>query len=358
MPVRAIQKAGEDDEHVGHLPGVTRLGDNPAVEAALASGAVDIVAGTPWLLARDGVRWRVRRAVRRRSQPDVARERGRAWDMRWLHRPDRRPEPAPDGHPGRPSRARRGVVAGAARSATRRRSPGTVGCSSIRRGGCIPTSTRSSPRRSTRVAWRTDPSTARRSVDGLRSGPVRLGRPMDPRRARRATGRGRHEEADVVADAVAGSDRPVMARRRRAAQAHRPRRRHRRGSLQRAGRRDPGRAGDGASAAVATSARSTSSRVARASSRSTRWPAPAGRTPRGTWASSTPESPGRGDLPRSVRGAAGRVPDPARGRLPNARADAHGRRPVPVRRDRRAAGRGPRTRGATGLRHERYPPSA
>ncbi len=52
VPIRAIQKANEDDEHVGHLPGVTRVGDNPDVVNALASGAVDVVAGTPWLFAR------------------------------------------------------------------------------------------------------------------------------------------------------------------------------------------------------------------------------------------------------------------------------------------------------------------
>jgi uncharacterized protein len=56
--VRAIQKAGEDDEHVGHLPGVTRVGENADVVQALADLAADIVAGTGWLFARpelDGV---------------------------------------------------------------------------------------------------------------------------------------------------------------------------------------------------------------------------------------------------------------------------------------------------------------
>jgi len=56
--VRAIQKAGEDDGHVGHLDGVARVGGNADVESALTSGTVDVVAGTPWLLTRpefDGV---------------------------------------------------------------------------------------------------------------------------------------------------------------------------------------------------------------------------------------------------------------------------------------------------------------
>ncbi|MEP6638478.1 MAG: TM0106 family RecB-like putative nuclease, partial [Chloroflexota bacterium] len=52
VTIRAIQKAGEDDEHVGHLDGVTRIGDNAGVAAALAARTVDVVAGTPWLFAR------------------------------------------------------------------------------------------------------------------------------------------------------------------------------------------------------------------------------------------------------------------------------------------------------------------
>lgn len=58
VTVRAIQKAEEHDGHVGHLPGVMRVTGNLDVENALAVGAVDVVAGTPWLLTRpefDGV---------------------------------------------------------------------------------------------------------------------------------------------------------------------------------------------------------------------------------------------------------------------------------------------------------------
>ena len=50
--IRAVQKASEDDEHVGHLDGVTRVGENGDVAAALAERTVDIVAGTGWLFAR------------------------------------------------------------------------------------------------------------------------------------------------------------------------------------------------------------------------------------------------------------------------------------------------------------------
>jgi predicted RecB family nuclease len=52
VTVRAVQKAGIDDEHVGHLDGVTRLGDNADVARSLADGSADIVAGTGWLFAR------------------------------------------------------------------------------------------------------------------------------------------------------------------------------------------------------------------------------------------------------------------------------------------------------------------
>ena len=49
---RAIQKAGEEDEHAGDLDGVTRVGTNEEVAEALCAGTVEIVAGTGWLLAR------------------------------------------------------------------------------------------------------------------------------------------------------------------------------------------------------------------------------------------------------------------------------------------------------------------
>ena len=52
VQVRAFQKADEDDENVGHMDGVTRVGANGDVAAALAANTVDVVAGTSWLLAR------------------------------------------------------------------------------------------------------------------------------------------------------------------------------------------------------------------------------------------------------------------------------------------------------------------
>jgi predicted RecB family nuclease len=52
VTLRAVQKADEDDEHVGHLEGVTRVGTNAEAAAAIHERAADVVAGTPWLFAR------------------------------------------------------------------------------------------------------------------------------------------------------------------------------------------------------------------------------------------------------------------------------------------------------------------
>ena len=51
LPVRAVQK-GDKDEVVDD-PWVTQTPDNGGVEQALANGEADIVAGTPWLWARE-----------------------------------------------------------------------------------------------------------------------------------------------------------------------------------------------------------------------------------------------------------------------------------------------------------------
>lgn len=52
VPVRAIQKAGPDDEHAGYLDGVTRVDGNADVADALAGRTAGVFAGTSWLLAR------------------------------------------------------------------------------------------------------------------------------------------------------------------------------------------------------------------------------------------------------------------------------------------------------------------
>ena len=57
-PLRILQKADPLDAHLPAGDGVVVTGDNGAVEQALRSGSVDVVAGTAWLLARrqlDGV---------------------------------------------------------------------------------------------------------------------------------------------------------------------------------------------------------------------------------------------------------------------------------------------------------------
>jgi predicted RecB family nuclease len=52
LRVRAIQRC-DSDADAADLEGVERATDNAAVERALQDGSVDIVAGTPWLFARD-----------------------------------------------------------------------------------------------------------------------------------------------------------------------------------------------------------------------------------------------------------------------------------------------------------------
>ncbi len=49
--LRIVQKAGEDDA-AHHVAGVEVVGGNADVDARLAAGTVDVVAGTSWLLAR------------------------------------------------------------------------------------------------------------------------------------------------------------------------------------------------------------------------------------------------------------------------------------------------------------------
>ncbi len=49
VAVRILQKADSD---VGHIEGVTRVGGNTDVAAAMLAGTVDVVAGTGWLFAR------------------------------------------------------------------------------------------------------------------------------------------------------------------------------------------------------------------------------------------------------------------------------------------------------------------
>ena len=51
---RAVQKAGASDAAVED-PRVTKVGKNEQVEAAVASGDVDVVAGTAWLFSREGL---------------------------------------------------------------------------------------------------------------------------------------------------------------------------------------------------------------------------------------------------------------------------------------------------------------
>ena len=241
VAVRAIQKAGEDDEHVGHLGGVTRLTDN----AAVATAIVDRLDGRGrrrpsgcWPV--DEVRCRDRRPVRRRSEPDVAGERRRARDVRALDRPDRRPEPAPDGDPGRPSGPGGGVLA---RVPRRRRSHGR------RRSRPLPRDHPAPPPGRERVhlpgvlrGHASRPTRSRRSgrskatIRSCRapaSGGSRSSTPATDR-GRRRGGRWSPTSSSACIDDVAGTIEDGVSRTDRA------RRRHHRGAVQRPGRGDPG----------------------------------------------------------------------------------------------------------------------
>ena len=71
--VRIGQKTGQGRCHLPRRR--ARLDSNDAVAGALAAGELDVVGGTAWLWARDGVRRIAGRPVRGRGRPDVAGER-------------------------------------------------------------------------------------------------------------------------------------------------------------------------------------------------------------------------------------------------------------------------------------------
>ena len=279
-PSASMQKAdGESPADPGRRRGQA---NNADVRTRSGDGRCDIGGGHAMAARAAGDRRRVRRPVRRRGGPDVARERRRRRDVRRVDRPPRRPEPAADGQPGvhppgAAASALEHIVGGADHDAARPRAS-----SSRRRGGCTRTSMRSSRRRSTTAGSRPWPDTVAtrrrwrrsRAVDGagIRWLPV-VHEGNGPRS--RAGGRGgrRHRRA---------SDRDDMAVTPTASvTAITLGRRHRGRAVQRPGRRDPGGARAGSDSA-AGSGRSTSSRARKAPSASTRWRARAARTRRGT----------------------------------------------------------------------------
>ena len=217
------------------------------------------------------------------AEPDVTRQRRRDRDVRAVDRPDRRPEPAADGDARASSPAARSPRRSSTSSATRRRCRPSAVSSSRRRAGCIRPSTRyispafygvgsDAPEDGAAVVDGDDQSCP---VPGF--GGCRRAHGQRASLARGGGGRRRRVAAliGMTWQDVDGRRRPITRRRR-----------HRRRAVQRAGGGDPGgarpRIGRGGK-----SAPSTSSRAGRASSRSTRWRARAGRTHRGTWASST-----------------------------------------------------------------------
>ena len=285
-PVRAVQKADEDDEHVGHLDGVTRVGDNADVAAALAAGTVDVVAGTRWLLARpefdDAFDVLFVDEASQMSLANAVALGTCARSIVLIGDPNQLPMVTPGRPPGRrgrvvPRAPRRRGGDGAARS---RPVPGDLapaapGRQRVHLAGVLRGPAGDAPGHgAARRRWR-------------RSGPVRLRRPLAARSPHAGNGPRSREEAEVVADAV----EPLTGMTWQDATGRiRP---HRASTTSSSSRRTTPRSrrsrppSSDASGGAATSAPSTSSRAARASSRSTRWRVRAARTRRATWASCT-----------------------------------------------------------------------
>ena len=164
---RPIQKAGEDDEHVGHLDGVTRIerqrrrrrrprcrdrgrgrrrprGSSPATEF---DGAFDV------LFVDEASQMSLANAV---ALGTCARS------IVLIGDPNQLPMVTQGVHPGLAGV----IVARAPRRRCRSRSPPIAASSSKRPGGSIRTSTRSSRRRSTRIASRRIPTNGARVVEG------------------------------------------------------------------------------------------------------------------------------------------------------------------------------------------------
>ena len=195
--VRIIQKADADTSATidGRDPG----GEQRRGRAALPAGTVDVVAGTRLALRAAGVRRRLRRPVRRRGQPDVARQRGRDRARARGRSSSSATRTSCRWSPRASTRAARPPRRSSTSSATRRRCRPSAASSSRRRVGCTRRSTPSSRRPSTAVCSTTHPETALRVVDG--DDPVLSGSGVrwlpTPH-----TGNGprSREEAEVVAD--------------------------------------------------------------------------------------------------------------------------------------------------------------
>ena len=284
------QKAGDDDEHVGHLDGVTRVGGNGDVAAALAAGTVGRGRRRPpWLFARpefDGAFDVL--FVDEASQMSLANAVAIGTCARSivLHR---RSEPAADGDARACTRAAPRRRRSSTWSAMRRRCPPTAACSSRRRGGSTRTSTHSSRRPSTADRLDTHPTNVAARRRRRRASPVPApvlrwvpiahtgnGPTLDARRRTSSP----MLVSRAARDDVAVDSRRTLASDRRSTTSSSWRRTTPRSPRSR--RRSSGRIGR-----RGTSGPSTSSRVERVSSPSTPWPVRAVRMPRGTWASCT-----------------------------------------------------------------------
>ena len=190
----------------------------PKDSDACADPAFDLVAGTAWALTRDSTDLHVgrtadRRALRRRGRPARARGRARGRHVRALARPARRPEPAPAGLAGLAPGGLRALGAPAPARRGRHRAAGPRAVPRRRPTACGPSSARSPPTRTTRVASATRRGRAAvaRGRGTGRSGARSRTRAAGSRRSRRRT-RSRRTVRALVGTAftdVDGSERPL-----------------------------------------------------------------------------------------------------------------------------------------------------
>ena len=196
---RAIQKCDEGDDG-STRDAVTRENSPGKVASAVAAGDYPIVAGTPWLFAREDMREVGRCAGRRRGRPDVARQ-----------RPRHRAAPAARSSCSViPTSCRRSARASIPRvparppsstsSATRSPSPRIWDCCSTRRTACTRTSTATSRRTFYGGAVEPAPALIDQSVaDGEPGGVGIRWRPV----VHAGNDSSAPQEAEVVVDALA-----------------------------------------------------------------------------------------------------------------------------------------------------------
>ena len=177
--------------------------NEPDMHAFPPPDDVRLVAGTAWLYSPGVHGRRARLSGHRRGRAGVARRRSGDGHLRTQPHPARRPAAARAGLPGRPSR-RSGRLGARAPARRARHDPARAAASSsTARGGCTPTSAGSCPRSSTRAACTRSPSAPARRVDADGHASPEPGC-ASSRSTHAGNTRASTEEADAIADAIAG----------------------------------------------------------------------------------------------------------------------------------------------------------